>query len=134
MSNPLARLLKRLRGSKTEQDERREKPHVFVKELSPRARRHQPEPPGPGPGRPPEPGAPADREQPDAGGPGRAGGGVYRRYGIAVADAPGGGGESQCFSSWGGLAMMLADQGRVIASLCSDLAWVFGVVRCMAST
>lgn len=82
--------------------------------------------PGSGPGRAPEPGPPADREQPDAGGPGRAGDGLYRRYGIAAADAPRGGGESQCFSSCGGLAMIFADPGRGVAlfamqRLCLDV-------------
>lgn len=40
MGNPLSRLLQRLRGQPGEGEARAEKPHVFVKELSPRSRRH----------------------------------------------------------------------------------------------
>jgi RimJ/RimL family protein N-acetyltransferase len=44
MSHPLSRLLQRLRGQRSDlppaQQEKQDKPNVFVKELSPRARRH----------------------------------------------------------------------------------------------
>ena len=40
MSNPFTRWMQRLRGASAATGERHEKPNVFVKELSPRSRRH----------------------------------------------------------------------------------------------